>query len=65
MVELIGDICQPSSLTIPSEAAAGMSGYPVVHTGGTVISGNIILSGTKLVYWNGTEWEKITSDATL
>ncbi len=51
MVELIGDICMPSSLIIPS-------GYGKFVGG---ISGALILSGAKLKFYTGSAWETITS----
>ena len=51
MVELIGDICQPTELAVPTQI---ISGTPV-------ISGTLILSGSKLYFSIGSTWEKVTS----
>lgn len=53
MVELIGDDCQPSDLTVPpqnNDVAGARSGF-------------IKMSGPKLYVWTGSVWEIITSTA--
>ena len=52
MVELIGDVCQPSWLTVPE--------HPNI-SGGKLVSGGLMMSGGKLVLWTGNSWEEITS----
>ena len=55
MVELIGDVCWPSELIIP---------YNISGANGTtqpMLSGAIVLSGGKLVFYNVSAYEVITS----
>ena len=57
MVELIGDVCQPSMLVIP---------FNVSGANGTVqpnqsLSGAIFMSGSKLCFCTGSDIEVITS----
>ena len=52
MTELIGDICEPSYLTVPTDNISGT---------GIVLSGTIVLSGSKLYFSTGSTWEKVTS----
>ena len=51
MVELIGDICIPSTLIIPSGHGKSVG----------QLSGMLILSGAKLRFYTGAAWETITS----
>ena len=55
MVTSTVDIVAPRSLIIPTDNGSASS----VATQN--ISGQIILSGTLLLYWNGTIWSIITS----
>lgn len=52
MVELIGDNCQPSGLMIPEQ-----HNFPTA----SALSGMIMLSAAKLVFYTGAAWETITS----
>ena len=51
MVELIGDNCEPSDLTVPT--------YDDTTAGAR--SGSIKMSGSKLHVWTGSVWEIVTS----
>ncbi len=53
MVELIGDYCEPNELIVPPEAS--LSGSTVT------MSGTIIMSGSKLNFYTGSDWELVTS----
>jgi len=54
MVELIGDICRPSELTIPNKATAGLPTAPN--------EGMIYMDTTAhtLKVWNGTAYKTVT-----
>ena len=55
MVELIGDICIPSSLIVPAKVTGDLPSAPKV--------GTIFYDSTtnKLKVWNGSAYESITS----
>ena len=54
MVELIGDICQPSYLTLPEDEK---------FSGASILSGTIMLSGAKGMLYTGAAWQRIASTA--
>ena len=53
MVELVGDDCQPSDLTVPTQNDAVLGAR----------SGILKMSGSKLFVYNGSAWELVTSTA--
>jgi len=57
MTELIGDICRPSELTLPNKTTSNLPSAP--------IKGMIYydLTINKIVFWNGSAYETITSTA--
>jgi hypothetical protein len=57
MVELIGDPCIPSELIIPAIANASLPSAP--RKGLTYYDE----TNNKLVFWNGTAFETVTSSA--
>lgn len=52
MTELIGDICKPSDLTIPNNAVSGMQ---------PSVTGQIVMSGANLVFYDGSAVKIITA----
>ena len=67
MTELIGDVCQPSELTIPLKSTAELdtiSGQLILHVSGLVATSGLIFlneSTGKLEFWDGTLFQSITS----
>ena len=61
MVELIGDICQPSDLSVPIQTTTQAD----TQSGINIVSGLLIYNTTlgKLEVWNGTQFETVTSVA--
>ena len=51
MTERIGDDCQPSNLTIPTYSDSTLGAR----------AGEIKISGSKLHFWTGSDWEVATS----
>ena len=65
MTELVGDICEPSSFSLPpmttvtSEVISGAS----MLSGAQLMSGQLIYNETlaKMEMWVGDHWETVTS----
>lgn len=59
MVELVGDICQPSDFGLPNRTTTEANSM----SGTNLISGTMIYNTTlsKAEVWNGSVWETITS----
>lgn len=59
MVELIGDICQPSDLSLPIKTTTQAN----TMSGANLLDGTIIFNTTlnKAEVWTGSVWETITS----
>ncbi len=67
MVELIGDVCAPSDLNLPTHTTTELdfiSGLAVT-SGMPIITGLLVYNSTlgKAEVWTGVEWETITSVA--